>query len=289
MTENLTDEILREFIRLNIPPLPVDCETRQLRYNRESAELMRRKNLEKGAAEWLSDEKYQHSAEALQREFYHDVERIRRSPHAYRFWRPSPDDWRKLALGLLIERNPQLRPPRAEKKRGRRSGEETGALWDRAQYVARAIDALAAERGIERSAVNQSDASRRAHKLIEQAQKTGAWNHDVPLASTIEVEWHRMRIDNDQFPLPLPDWMKSHLARSGHMRTMEQAVDCLGWGSRRPINFTEFAYWADERIAPDDRLPDSVNCWESFGAHVATTSGETNESWQRLIGEFSHY
>lgn len=280
LSGDLTEAILAAFIRYGIPPLPSDYDTRRKRYCRELADLGDRAELPQSVAEALRTSEYRQQIETLRREFENDAARIRTDPKSYRFWTPTSEAWRKLALAQLMEHEPSLQISDS------RISTKGDRLFLRSIYAERARMELATRHRIEPQAVEKKAAAQLTAEKIAAAKSVGMWPYAVVEAGTIEEAWNEMCLDEGQ--LQIPSAVRRHHRATDHIARVFVASDRLGWASRLPLSFSDFRPWADERVDTKDRLPKDVSCWACYGEHMKNVATDrARENYRKLVREFA--
>lgn len=107
MSPDFDTELLRLFIKYNIPPLPAAVEERREQYTRESQELTRRAGLARNHPDFLSKDGFDKKSAKLLESARDDIDRIIGDPASYQDWRATGEDWRTLSLAQACRSDPK--------------------------------------------------------------------------------------------------------------------------------------------------------------------------------------
>lgn len=287
--EGIEAALLRQFIRFNIPPEPRACKIRTAVYLRELDELIARSELAREASGAIDHGDFLAGAKRLSDRAEADYAQIRRDPYSYKNWEPSSEDWRRLAICQSMwahdskVNEPELLVPMHKRGRGR---PQTGIYWTYAAFVEMALRKLAKEGAVTEDQIEQGAAAAEAVKLMKEAVKAGQWNGDIPEATTIEVAWGKLHLDDsDRSPAP-PPAVQFRLDVKDHLKRIESVADRLGMRRNLTPEFSEFAGWAAEKVRPATEMPPYVRCWWTYGLWIKNAPVAVQTTYKAILSEF---
>ena len=272
--ERIEAALLRLFIRHKIPPRPRECAIRAWQYQRDLADLIDRSNLPLKKTGALTEAMFRVEKARLKAQATADYRRLEADPYSYRYWQPTAEDLRRLAIRQAITAHepkpgdPDLLIPLPKRGRGR---PETGVLWKYAEYaemgIRKAEDDLRKYEADNKlpagsGKVKQINAAAAAVEMMNEAAKEGEWVGILPGAETIESLWGKMFPVNPENNPPLPPDMQFYHDALAHEQEVERAVDRLGPLGRHAPAFEDFADWAFAKIAAKYRVPEHIVSWE---------------------------
>lgn len=273
--------------------MPRDCTARSHIHESDLAALHERRAQPQGTQGAITESVFQRELKRLEDEFQADIEKLRSAPHSYRYWRPTADDWRRLAICQAMYAHESdraesaLLAPLPKKSRGRPKAD----MWSRAHFVYSARALIAKQQGIPARDVSQKAASEKAAALIEMAARHGDWRGHVPSAGTIEEAWADLHIDEwDEDGEPkspeFPTWMGTRFDIHDHLSTIERAADRLGLQNQLPVDLNDFLGWASGRIDNCDRFSPVPQNWAEYHERVAELVPDEQEWYRLLMDEY---
>ncbi|HKR16615.1 hypothetical protein [Rhizorhapis sp.] len=288
MTIEIEAALLRQFIRFGIPPMPRDCVARRYQHENDLEALHERNSRPSGTNGALTVSEFEAELKRLEREFESDILRLLADPHSYRYWKPTAENWRRLAICQAMYAHksstaePSLLVPLPRKGRGRPKAD----LWHRAHYVYSARAILAKEKKIPVREVSQKAASEKAAKLIAEAARAGHWRGKVPSATTIEEAWSDLYIDDEQKSPDLPAWMMARRDIQDHLKRIEAAADCLGLQSQMAPDLHDFLAWLAGQITADEQLAATPSDWAEYHQQLGDLPVATQTKFQAAMEDY---
>ncbi|KXU30937.1 hypothetical protein A0J57_14040 [Sphingobium sp. 22B] len=257
------------------------------------AALHKRRAQPQGTHGAITESVFQRELKRLEDEFQADIEKLRSAPHSYRYWRPTADDWRRLAICQAMYAHESdraesaLLAPLPKKSRGRPKAD----MWSRAHFVYSARALIAKQQGISARDVPQKAASEKAAALIAMAARNGDWLGCVPSAATIEEAWASLHIDEyDEDGEPkspeFPAWMRTRFDIHDHLSAIERAADRLGLQNQLPADVNDFLSWADGRIHSSERFASMPRSWADYHQQLAELPSKTQEKYRTAMDDY---